>query len=177
MKNNEKNNRVRKICVAAMFAAICAAATMIHVPISATGGYMNLGDVIVLLSGWLLGPVYGFAAAGIGSALTDLFLGYTTYVPVTFIVKGLMAVAAFFIYKAFGKDNFAARAVSALVAEIIMVGGYYLCESTFLGYGFIGALGSIPGNTIQAVGGLVIACAIYLPIKTAFVKAGSAFKN
>ena len=158
MKNNEKSNRVRKICVAAMFAAICAAATMIHVPISATGGYMNLGDVIVLLSGWLLGPVYGFAAAGIGSALTDLFLGYTTYVPVTFIVKGLMAVAA-------------------LAAEIIMVGGYYLCESTFLGYGFIGALGSIPGNTIQAVGGLVIACAIYLPIKTAFVKAGSAFKN
>ena len=32
-------------------------------------GYLNLGDCAVLLAGWLLSPVYGFLAAGLGSAL------------------------------------------------------------------------------------------------------------
>lgn len=169
------NTKTGKICVAAMFAAICAAATMIHVPISATGGYINLGDVVVVLSGWLLGPVYGFAAAGIGSALTDLFLGYTAYVPITFVIKGVMAVAAYFIHKAFVKDNVISRILSALVAEIIMVGGYYVCEAFILGYSAVGALGSIPGNAIQAAGGLIISCIVYVPIQTAFVKLVKSF--
>ena len=31
-----------------------------------------MGDVVVLVSAWVLGPVYGSAAAGIGSMLADL---------------------------------------------------------------------------------------------------------
>ena len=34
----------------------------------------------VLLCGWVLDPVYGFLAAGIGSGLADLLSGYVTYV-------------------------------------------------------------------------------------------------
>ena len=41
-------------------------------------GYINLGDAFVLLSVFILGPVYGTIAAGVGSALADLF-GYITY--------------------------------------------------------------------------------------------------
>ena len=164
------NKRVEKICISAMFAALCAAATLIHVPISATNGYINLGDVIVLLSGWLLGPAYGFAAAGIGSALTDLFLGYMTYVPITFFVKGLMAVAAYFVHRAFVRDGIASRIASAVCAEAIMVGGYYVCEAFILGYGAIGAAASIPGNLIQALGGLAVSLLIYAPVKKIFEK-------
>ena len=36
-----------------------------------------------------------------------------------------------------------------------MVGGYYLVEATFLGYGFGGALLSVPANAVQAAFGIV----------------------
>lgn len=53
-----------------MFAALSCAATMvIQIPIAT--GYLNFGDGLCLLAGWFLGPWYGFAAAGLGSALAD----------------------------------------------------------------------------------------------------------
>ncbi|MDD7248959.1 MAG: ECF transporter S component [Clostridiales bacterium] len=57
--------------LSAMFAALSCAATMvIQIPIAT--GYLNFGDSLCLLAGWILGPWYGFAAAGLGSALADL---------------------------------------------------------------------------------------------------------
>lgn len=54
-----------------MFAALSCAATMvIQIPIAT--GYLNFGDGLCLLAGWILGPWYGFAAAGLGSTLADL---------------------------------------------------------------------------------------------------------
>lgn len=44
-------------------------------------GYVNLGDCAVLISAWMLGPLYGGAAAGIGSALADLLSGYAHLCP------------------------------------------------------------------------------------------------
>ena len=47
------------------------------------------------------------------------------------------------------------------IADIILVaGGYFLCESTFLGYG-PGAIASVPANVIQGIGGLIISCILY----------------
>lgn len=150
-----KNVKLRKLVMAALLAALVyVATTVIKIP-TPTGGYLNLGDCFVLLSGWLLGPVYGFAAGGIGSMLVDLMGGYMLYVPGTLIIKGLMAVAAALIYRGAGRKN-GGMVVSAVVAEIIMVGGYYLYESTICGYGFMGALAGVPGNCIQGVAGLVI---------------------
>ena len=58
---------LKKIVLAAMFAALACVATMIiNIPIPATNGYINLGDCIVILAGWMLGGVYGAAAGGIG---------------------------------------------------------------------------------------------------------------
>ena len=88
-----KNNRTRLIVLSALFAALACVATMvIRIP-SPFKGYLNLGDSVVLLSGWLLPPVYGALAAGLGSALADLFSGYVTYAPATFVIKALMAGA------------------------------------------------------------------------------------
>ena len=55
--------KTRKIVTASMLAALCCVATMIIRIPSPLKGYMNLGDCVVLLSGWLLSPVYGFFAA------------------------------------------------------------------------------------------------------------------
>lgn len=148
-----------RLCTAAMFAAlICVATMLIQIP-SPLNGYVNFGDCFILVAAWVLGPVWGFAAGGIGSALADLFTGYVHYVPGTFIIKGLIAVAAALICRAIAsksdKLRLPAYILGAAVGEIIMVGGYYLYSATFLGKGFAGAAASVPGNLVQGVFGLV----------------------
>ena len=150
---------VSKIVLTALFAALVYVATsIIRYPTFGTQGYINIGDTIVLLSAWLIGGVYGALAAGIGSALADLLGQYVTYVPGTFIIKFLMALVAYLIFTAFKKTNInkvVAYIVSGVVAELIMVFGYFLYESTILGYG-LAAAASIPSNAIQAGTCLVI---------------------
>src|SRR5574344_426268 len=91
--------KTQKIVMAALFAALtCVATFSIRIPIVATNGYIHPGDAIVVLTGLLLGPVYGFMAAGIGSALADALGGYWLYVPVTFFVKGIIATVVYFVY-------------------------------------------------------------------------------
>ena len=150
---------VSKIVLTALFAALVYVATsIIRYPTFGTQGYINIGDTIVLLSAWLIGGIYGALAAGIGSALADLLAQYVTYVPGTFIIKFLMALVAYLIFTAFKKTNInkvVAYIVSGVVAELIMVFGYFLYESTILGYG-LAAAASIPSNAIQAGTCLVI---------------------
>ena len=149
---NDKKNR--KLVISALMAAlVCLATMVIRIP-TPTNGYVNLGDCFVLLSGWLLGPWWGGAAAGIGSMLTDLFAGYTSYAPGTFLIKGLDALVASLIFRAMGRTS-AAAVVSGVVGELIMVGGYFVYEALPLQYG-IGAAVGIPSNLVQALVGLVI---------------------
>ena len=61
--------KLQKLVLAALFAALTYVATnIIHMPTPVTNGYVNLGDCMVLLGAFLLGPVYGAAAGGIGSS-------------------------------------------------------------------------------------------------------------
>lgn len=150
-----KHEKTVKLVLAALFAALCCVATMlIHIPIPATNGYINLGDGVVLLGAFLLGPVYGMAAGGLGSMLADLLLGYAAYAPGTLVIKGLMALCAALIVKKAGGRT-AGLILGALAGELVMVLGYFAYESTLLGYG-LAAAASIPGNALQGAGGFVV---------------------
>ena len=156
------NSNLKKLILAALFAALSCVATMsIRIPTPGTGGYIHPGDAIVILSGVILGPVWGFLAGGIGSALSDLIGGYFIYVPITFVIKGLVALAAGLLYQKVGKNQ-KSRYIAVIlggVADIILVaGGYFVCE--FFIYG-AGSAASIPANIIQGVGGLIISCILY----------------
>jgi uncharacterized membrane protein len=123
-------------------------------------GYINLGDCIVLLSGWLLPPGYSFLAAGIGSALADVFSGYAVYAPITFAIKGLMAVVIYFCKKVL-KDkigNIPVLIIGGITAEILMIAGYYVFEGFM--YGFEASLVNIPPNAIQGVAGMLFSIAL-----------------
>lgn len=148
--------RTQKIVTAAMLAALACVATMIIKIPSPMKGYLNLGDCVVLLSGWVLSPVYGFLAAGIGSALADIFSGYVIYAPATFVIKGLMAIIAYYLFKLISNKigNLPSRIISGVAAELIMVFGYFIFEG-FL-YGFIPSAVNIPANAVQGVAGLII---------------------
>ena len=148
--------KTKKIVISALIAALTCVATMIIKIPSPLKGYLNLGDCVVLLAGWTLSPVYGFFAAGIGSALADIFSGYVTYAPVTFVVKGLMALIAFYGFKLLHKKlpDLPSRIISGIAAESVMILGYYVFEGFI--YGFVPSLINIPANAVQGIAGLIL---------------------
>ena len=156
MKNSTQKNTTQRIVMAALLAALTCVATMIIKVPSPLKGYLNLGDCVVLVAGWMLSPTYGFLAAGIGSALADIFSGYVTYAAATFVIKGLMALIAFYGFKLLHNKlgNLPSRIISGIVAEAVMVGGYFIFEG-FL-YGFVPSLVNIPANAVQGVPGLIL---------------------
>ena len=152
--------KTQKIVIAALIAALACVATMIIKIPSPLKGYLNLGDCVVLLSGWLLSPLYGFLAAGIGSALADVFSGYALYAPATFVIKGVMSVIAFYSFKVL-KDkagDLPSRIIGGVVAEIVMILGYFVFEG-FL-YGFVASIVNIPANAVQGLAGLILGTAL-----------------
>lgn len=158
-----QNSKTLKLVIASLMAAMTCVATMIiKVPIAVTGGYANLGDCFVLLSGILLGPLYGGMAAGIGSALADLLSGYATFAPATFLIKGVMAVIVGLLVKDLSKKYTLRTILAGILAECIMIAGYFFFESVFMGYGLTAAA-AIPGNAIQGILGIILAC-LLIPI-------------
>jgi len=149
------NKKVQKIVLTALLAAlVCVATLVIQIP-SPLGGYVNLGDALIILASAFLSPIYAFFAAAIGSALADVFLGYMVYAPATFVIKGLMAlVTSIIIRKAFKDKAFLGTVVGGFTGEVIMVAGYYVFEG-FL-YDFISVLVNVPFNAIQGCAGLVL---------------------
>ena len=148
--------KLKNLVLAALMAAlICIATMLLKVP-SPLKGYLNLGDGFVLVAGWILSPVYGALAAGLGSALADVFAGYVTYAPVTFLIKGLMALIAFYGVKLLRKPVklLPAQLIGAVTAELVMVGGYYVFEG-FL-YGFGPSLINVPANGVQGIAGIIL---------------------
>ena len=150
------NTKIKKIVMAALIAALACVATMIIKIPSPLKGYLNLGDCIVLVAGWMLSPAYGFLAAGLGSALADILSGYVVYAPATFVIKGLMALIAFYVFKILHNKigNLSSRIISGLLAEATMIAGYFVFEG-FL-YGFRPSLVNIPANGVQGVAGIII---------------------
>lgn len=150
------NAKTKQLVIAALMTALACVATMIIKIPSPLKGYINLGDCIVLTAGWMLSPVYGLLAAGLGSALADIFSGYVLYAPATFVIKGLMAIIAFFGFRLLRKKlgNLPSRIISGIAAEIVMILGYFVFEG-FL-YGFAPSVVNIPPNGVQGIAGLIL---------------------
>lgn len=151
--------KLKLLVTASMLAALSCVATMVIQIPTPTQGYLHLGDAVVLLCGWLLGPLWGTLAAGIGSMLADIFSGYILYAPATFIIKAAVALLACLLHRALSvflkKFPIISLFLSALCAEIIMVLGYFVFEATVVGYGWAAAAG-IPANIVQASFGVVV---------------------
>ncbi|MDY4975986.1 MAG: energy coupling factor transporter S component ThiW [Clostridia bacterium] len=152
-----KDKKVKQLVLAAVLAALTCVGTMV-IKIPTLHGYLHPGDGFVLLSGFLLGPWYGAAAAGIGSGLSDLFAGYTIYAPGTLVIKGVTALVAALIYQK--KKNLPMALLGGVVGELVMAAGYFLYESAVFGEG---AAAAIPGNLVQGAAGVIISL-ILLPL-------------
>ena len=150
--------KTEKIVLTGVFGALIVVFTA-YVKIPAVTGYINLGDGFLYTCAGLLGYFAAIPAA-IGSALADLLAGYPIYIPVTFVVKGFMALFAAYLLKRLPKRwSFIAFIPPALV----MILGYFIYEWAL--YGVMTAGANIVGNCIQGVAGVVVG-AILVPIVT-----------
>ena len=64
--------KTKELCIHGLLIALVAVCTMVfQIPVSATQGYVHLGDSMILLVGVFFGARYGMVAGGIGSALAE----------------------------------------------------------------------------------------------------------
>lgn len=88
-----KRSNTYNLVMASIMAAFVLLTTFmgITVPIGGTNIAFHLGNITCLLSGVLLGPVYGGFASAIGSAIFDILNPiYITSLPFTFVFKFIM---------------------------------------------------------------------------------------
>ena len=147
--------KTKKIVFAGAIAALCCIGTLVIVITIPGGGYFNLGDCFVITSGVVLGPLFGFFAAGIGSMIADLF-GYAIYAPATFLIKGLMALIVGLLYKK--SQKIWVTVISTVIAEFAMILGYFTYELIL--YGFGTAVLGVTGNMLQGAVGIVSSVAL-----------------
>jgi len=153
---NYRNQLLKLTTTAAMMALTCVLTLAVRIP-TPTKGYLNLGDCTVLFGGWLLGPVYGPIAGGVGSALADLLAGFPIYVPGTLFIKSAMAflisLVPYFFHKKETKHPGLCLVSASIVAEAFMVAGYWLYEAVVIGEGFTAAFAGVSGNVAQGIVG------------------------
>ena len=155
------DSKINRLVFSALFAALCCGATMVIKFPTPMGGYVNAGDAVVLLGAFMLGPVWGALAAGLGSGLADVIAGYALYAPGTLVIKALMALVAGLLLRTLGlrRPNPAAI-LAGVIAELVMVAGYFLYECFILGFGG-GAAAEIPANLLQGAFGAAAGSALF----------------
>lgn len=173
-----ETDKTKKVILSALFAAITCVGTMIIKVPTPTMGYIHPGDGFVLLSGLILGPLWGGLAAGVGSALSDLIGGYFVYVPATLLIKALTAITAYFVFTGLKKvikteNPIPQLIIASILGELVMVLGYFLFEifmlavanHTSFSAGVIASLAGIIPNLIQGVFGVIIATVLHPLLK------------
>lgn len=160
----KRNNPVLQLALGGMLAALILVATsFFKLPVSITQGYIHLGDGFILLGAALLGNTTAIIAAALGSALADLLGGYTMYILPTFLIKGAVAVVA---VACFAKERpMWIRILGMVIAEAVMMLGYFVAEWLVLGYGLAAAAGAVFPNVVQGLSGVIIGAVLFPLIK------------
>ncbi len=154
-------DKIIKLVTAALMAALTCVVTMflpIKIP-NTQGGYIHPGDAFVLLSGIILGPLYGGLAAGVGSLMADIFVGALVYAPATLIIKTLAAIAGVVSYRYIRKGSVI---LAGIFVGITVTVGYYIFDVILTGT-LAAGFANIPFNLIQNVMGIILA-SLLLPL-------------
>jgi len=136
MERTQKNS-TRKIVFAALMAALTVAgsALRIKVPSAIVGtNAIHLGNIMCALSGILLGPNLGGLAAGLGSAIYDMFDPmYIAEAWLTFLMKGAYGFLAGFIAWSGKKKWSYGKAAIATTAGAVLYAVLYLGKTYLKG--------------------------------------------
>lgn len=144
--------KTKKLVLAGLMTALVFIMTALLKMALPGGGYANLGDIAVLLSGVLLEPGAAFLASGLGSALSD-FLWLPIYTPLTFCLKGVMALIV-----SLARKHDRPFLAAAIPAELLMIVVYYAADAWV--FNPLTALSALGGNAAQALIGCTAAAVL-----------------
>ncbi|GAB6087104.1 ECF transporter S component [Alkaliphilus crotonatoxidans] len=162
-----KQNSVQDLTLLGLLTALVAVSTMIiSIPVPSTEGFIHLGDSMIFLTAIIFGKRKGAIAAGLGSALADILLGYTHWALPTLVIKGLMGYWVGAIARQNEDQLLQIRNITALlVGALWMVFGYFIAGAALKG-SFLVSLTSVPANLLQGFGGALL----FVPIGIGFAK-------
>lgn len=165
----------KQLTTVAMFTALVTVATIVIAIPAPAGGFLNVGDTVVLIAAACLGPIGGMVAGGLGSCFADLILGYVMYAPFTLVIKGLEGLICGGLILLFDKTlgkrykNYIAQIIAGVIAMILaaLTMSSLYCIADGILYGWGAAIVNAPVNLTQgAIGvaaGSVIVYALNLP--------------
>lgn len=128
MTREQDLSGLTRVGIVGVLTALAALGTLlIRIPIPATTGYFNIGDVFVMLAGLWLGPLAGLVVGAIGPALADA-IGFPQFILATAVTKGL---EGFIVGSVAGPQSKAyGRKVAAVIAgSATIVAGYFVFEA------------------------------------------------
>lgn len=168
-----RRKQVTALIALVLAAAVTALTLTFRIPVPSTGGYLNLGDIVIIFSSLFFGPAVGLAVGAAGSAAADVLGGYAAFAPVTLIVKGLEGLVPGLMTRRASSSRPRAAAGASLGA-LTMVVGYFIGESLMPSIGVEAALGEVPGNVFQAIAGALGGYGLFFSVEAAFgAKGGS----
>lgn len=189
MNGSKSRQILTTLCMAAVMAALVALGSKLEIQIPSILGSsrFHLGNVMCALSGLLLGPWWGGLAAGIGSAIFDLFDPLRIMeAPITFLTKGLYGVVAGAVYfKVFkGKSNYVSEAVASALAAVSYIAVYLVKCFFYNGLlvkgltpdgAWLGVLEKVPSSVFNGVVAVIFApilgVALHKALKAAHLEA------
>lgn len=138
------------LTMTALFMAMVVVLSMSALSIPVPGGHLYFNDVVIDTAAMLMDPLSAFIACGVGAFLGDL-LFYPAPMFVSLITHGLQALVISLLCR---KDQPLLAMLSFLLAEAVMVLGYFLLEWAL--YGVASAAAAIGPNVVQGIAGVLI---------------------
>ena len=192
-----KNDKVYKVVLTALMAALCYVAfTFLKIPIPTFGGdyvALHIGNAFCVLAALLLGGAYGGLAGSLGMTIADLLDPvYITSAPKPFVLKLCIGLIAGFVAHRLGhitQEHDAkyifkwtlAASVAGLGFNVIMdpIAGYFY-KNYVLGVqsdaAKIMSTWAAGVTFINAVAGTIVVVAVYMAVRPVLKKSGMFFK-
>ena len=193
---NDKKEKVEKIVITGLMAALCYVAfTYLKIPIPTFGGDMvalHIGNAFCVLAALLLGGFYGGLAGSLGMTIADLIdPAYVTSAPKTFFLKLCIGLIAGFVAHRIAHitDSHDSRYVFkwTLIASVAGL-GFNVVMDPIAGYFYKNYVLGVESSAakimstwaagvtfINAVAGTIVVVVVYMAVRPVLKKAGLFF--
>ena len=182
-----KNEPLRKLCMAALFAALCYIGftfCKIDIPVGTEKTAFHLGNVFCVLAALFLGGLWGGLSGAVGMTIADLTTAYVTSAPKTFVLKlGIGLITGLLAHKLFRISREGERKIPLPVATVLSCTGgmlFNVVADPVVGYFYKMYVLGVPQKAatiwakmgamttaVNAVVAMIVATVLYLAIRPA----------